>query len=84
MLDRYRELPFPFRALPAPEFRMRSDWLLPQYLAYLSSWSASQRHFQRTGLDPVAAVSAEMQDAWGDPERLRAVEWPLLLLVGRR
>lgn len=84
VLDRYRALPFPFRPVPAPAFRMRSDWVLPQYLAYLTSWSASQRHLQRTGVDAVAAIAADLQEAWGDPERLRVVEWPLLLLVGRR
>ncbi|MEO8159813.1 MAG: class I SAM-dependent methyltransferase [Arenimonas sp.] len=84
VLDRYRELPFPFRSISSPPFEMRSDWNLHQYLAYLSSWSASQRHARRTGEDAVAAIDAPMRAAWGDPEAVRTVEWPLLLLVGRR
>jgi SAM-dependent methyltransferase len=84
VLDHYRDLPFPFRAMPSPPFEMRSEWTLAQYLAYLSSWSASQRHLQRTGQDAVAAIADAMRAAWGDPEQLRTVEWPLLLLVGRR
>jgi len=84
VLDRYRELPFPFRAIPAPAFEMRSEWTLPQYLAYLSSWSASQNYLRRTGTDPVAAVGAAMREAWGDPEQRRVVQWPLLVLAGRR
>jgi SAM-dependent methyltransferase len=84
VLDRYRELPFPFRPIPAPAFEMRSEWNLPQYLGYLSSWSASQRYLKRTGSDPVAAVGAAMREAWGDPEQVRTVQWPLLVLAGRR
>ena len=84
VLDRYRDLPFPFRPMPAPAFEMRSEWNLHQYLAYLSSWSASQRFLRRTGTDPVAAVAAAMREAWGDPEQVRTVQWPLLVLAGRR
>ena len=84
VLDRYRDLPFPFRPLPAPPFEMRSEWNLGQYLAYLSSWSASQRYLRRTGEDPVAAVGAAMREAWGDADQVRTVQWPLLVLAGRR
>jgi SAM-dependent methyltransferase len=84
VLDRYRDLPFPFRAISPPAFEMRSFWNLHQYLAYLSSWSASQRYRQRTGSDPVAAAAPAMREAWGDPEQVRMVEWPLLVLAGRR
>jgi SAM-dependent methyltransferase len=84
VLDRYRELPFPFRPIPAPPFEMRAEWNLHQYLAYLSSWSASQRYLKRTGQDPVAAIAGAMRAAWGDPEVALTVQWPLLLLVGRR
>ena len=84
VLGRYRDLPFPFRAISAPAFEMRSMWNLHQYTAYLSSWSASQRYFKRTGNDPVAAAMPAMREAWGDPEQVRMVEWPLLVLAGRR
>lgn len=84
VLDRYRELPFPFRPIPAPPFEMRAEWNLHQYLAYLSSWSAAQRHRKRTGEDAVAAIGDAMRAAWGDPDVALTVEWPLMLLVGRR
>ena len=84
VLDRYRELPFPFRPIPAPPFEMRAEWNLNQYLAYLSSWSAAQRHRKRTGEDAVAAIGDAMRAAWGDPDVALTVEWPLMLLVGRR
>jgi SAM-dependent methyltransferase len=80
----YRTLPFAFdRITGVPSFAMRCDWTLPQYLAYLRSWSACQRYLRATGNDAVALILAELSAAWGDPQTLRAVSWPLTLHVGR-
>lgn len=80
----YRTLAFPFAVLtPIPTFEMRSDWTLPQYLAYLRSWSASQRHLHASGRDAVDAATPDFTRAWGDPAQRRAVCWPLALRAGR-
>lgn len=79
----YRSLPFPFEIIPAPRFEMRLQWTLPQYLAYLSSWSASQRHLKETGRDAVAEAEPAFVAAWGDPQQAQTVSWPLSLRVGR-
>lgn len=84
VINRYRDLPFPFAHVSAPPFEMRCDWNLAQYLAYLRSWSASQRYLERTGRDPVSDIAPAMAAAWGDPQAARIVQWPLTLLVGRR
>ena len=79
----YRGLPFPFEPVPTPSFGMRADWDLAQFLAYLRSWSATQRYVTRTGVDPVQAVAPALAQAWGDPEQVRAVRWPFFTHVGR-
>ena len=79
----YRTLPFPFTAIAAPAFEMRADWTLAQFLAYLRSWSASQRYLKDTGVDPVALVEADLRSAWGDPASLRSVRWDFHLRCGR-
>lgn len=84
VITRYRDLPFPFARVDAPAFAMHCDWTLSQYLAYLRSWSASQRHRKRTGRDPVAEIAPAMTQAWGDPAQRRAVRWPLSLLAGNK
>ncbi len=83
VLNRYRDLPFDFDRVATPAFEMRSEWNLHQYLAYLRSWSASQRHLARTGRDAVQEISGAMHQAWGDPGLSRSVRWPLLVLAGR-
>lgn len=79
----YVELPFPFAPIAAPAFAMHGDWTLAQYLAYLRTWSATQRHLRATGADAVEGVAADLAQAWGEPERARRVIWPLGLRVGR-
>lgn len=78
----YRDLPFPFAPVEAPSFMMRADWNLAQFLAYLRSWSATQRHAKRTGIDAVEAATPELAAAWGDPVALRAARWPFFTRVG--
>ena len=82
VVSRYRDLPFPFAGMDAPAFAMRCDWTLAQYLAYLRSWSASQRYLKRSGRDPVAEIAPAMARAWGNAAQSRAVRWPLSLLAG--
>ncbi|MFY2762485.1 class I SAM-dependent methyltransferase [Arenimonas sp. MALMAid1274] len=79
----YRELPFPYDPLPAPRFAMSAAWTLPQFLAYLSSWSASQRYLRETGRDAVAEAADAFAQAWGEASAVREVHWPLSLRAGR-
>jgi hypothetical protein len=81
----YRNLPFVWDAIePVPEFAMLMAWTCPEYLAYLQTWSAYQRHRQRTGHDPLASLRAGFEAAWGDPKVRRTVAFPLKLRVGRK
>lgn len=80
--DGYARLPFPFARIPVPAFDMAQSWTLPQYLAYLSSWSATQRCIAATGRDPIAEVAVDMGAAWGNPDQPRTVRWPLVVHAG--
>lgn len=79
----YASLPFPFERIQAPAIALRMDWTLEQFLAYLRSWSATQRYLKANGADPVALVEAELARAWGDPREPRRVHWDFHLRVGR-
>lgn len=79
----YRDLPFPFAPVAAPELAMAADWPLERLLGYLASWSAVQRYAAQHGCDPLDEVREELRAAWGDPDATRRVEWPLALRAGR-
>lgn len=81
----YAELDFPFVPVGTiPSFEMSCEWTLSQFLAYLGTWSATQRYLVATGVDPIERIAPEFEAAWGDPQRTRTIRWPLVLRVGRR
>ena len=80
----YRAQPFPFEVITdAPHFSMECTWTLDQYLAYLRTWSASQRCLRDTGRDAAGELAPDFARAWGDPTTARTVRWPLSLRAGR-
>jgi SAM-dependent methyltransferase len=78
----YRDLPFPFPRLDAPQFSLHKDWSRLQLLGYLRSWSAVGRFKAVNGYDPVDALAEEIAAFWPEEECYR-VEWPLFMLAGR-
>jgi SAM-dependent methyltransferase len=85
----YRTIPFPFGTdapfveVTPPAFVMRAEWDVWQFLAYLRSWSATQRYIKAKGADPVSLVERDLVAAWGDPETLREVRWEFHVRCGR-
>lgn len=81
--DRYATLPFPFDEIAVPPFVMSADWNLGEFVAFLDTWSASQRYFQQRGTRAVDEVAPDLARAWGDPARRREVRCPLFVRAGR-
>ena len=81
--DRYATLPFPFEEIEAPSFTMSAEWTLAGALAFLETWSASQRYRRERGTLPTDSIAAELAKEWDDPERLRRFEIALFMRVGR-
>lgn len=79
----YRTLPFPFVELAAPAFEMKAAWNIEQFLAYLRSWSATQRYLKDRGEDPVALIEADLRAAWPDTQTKRDVHWDFHIRCGR-
>ena len=79
----YRDLPFPFADIPAPGFSMQLSWSLPQFIAYLHTWSALQRYLKANPSTAMDAIEQRLARAWGGADRVRTVLWPLQLRIGR-
>lgn len=77
----YRDLPFPWRELSAPQFQLRLDWDLDDFIGYVGTWSATQRYTKVSATDPLPALRAEIAPLWG--AGTRPVVWPLHLRIGR-
>lgn len=77
----YADLPFPFKEIKAPPFEMRVEWSASQFIAYLRSWSASQRYLQTQKQDAVSLIETELREVWGNASR--TVHWALAMRAGR-
>jgi hypothetical protein len=58
--ERYATLPFPFAEIVAPPFEMTAEWNLAELLAFLETWSASQRYFRERGTRATAEIESEL------------------------
>lgn len=82
--DGYAEFDWPFEQVPVPVFEMRADWPLERLLGYFGSYSASRRHLEATGEDPVARHAAAFRAAWPEARAPVPVRWPLFVHARRK
>ncbi len=79
----YREMPFPFAEIAAPEFEIRLEWTLDDLLAYLRTWSATQRYIRERGVDPGVELATRLRNVWPDAQARKPIIWPIALRCGR-
>lgn len=78
----YAGLPFPFREVAAPALAIEARLTLDELAGYLGTWSATRRHREATGRDPVPDAVEALRRGWGDPAAPRPVRWPLAVRAG--
>lgn len=84
----YKNLPFPFVSVPQagesepPSFEATMNADLDQFLSYLETLSAVQTAIGK-GLDPLNEKQRMVfAEAWGSPDTIRCLRWPLVVRVG--
>lgn len=80
----YADFDWPFETLETPDVALEVDWPLVRLLGYLSSYSATRRMREATGIDPVAQHATAIARAWGDPTTTRRLSWPLFVHARRK
>jgi SAM-dependent methyltransferase len=79
----YRDIHLPFEAIPAPPFFIEVHWPLAAMVGYLDTWSAIRAMERDIGRGWFEDFLAVLREAWGDPETVRTIRWPLAILAGR-
>lgn len=79
----YAGFQWPFDAVPAPMLEITAEWSLSRMLRYFSSYSATKRYHEHSGVDPVALHRAAIAEAWGDTPT-RRLRWPLFAHARRK
>jgi SAM-dependent methyltransferase len=78
----YRTLPFPLEELPAPAFRLVTDWPLARMVGYLGTWSAVVRYRATEQRDPLPQIEAVLAPLW-PAGGVRRLVWMIHLRLGR-
>ena len=84
LVESFAEIPFPFHEICPPKFEMTAQWDLDHLVGYLRTWSASQLFLKAKGTDPVEQIIHNLRSAWGNPQQVRSIIWPLALRVGAK
>ena len=79
----YRDMPFPFAEIATPDFEIRLEWTLDDLLAYLRTWSATQRYIRERGVDPCVELATRLRNVWPDTQARKTIIWPIALRCGR-
>jgi len=81
--EKYATIPFPFNEFPSPEFHIKAEWDLNEFMGYLNTWSATQRFQEKNEQNPLDIVRRMLVKTWGEPQTRQTIRWPLYLRVGR-
>jgi SAM-dependent methyltransferase len=79
----YRDIPFPFVDIATPAFEIRLEWTLDDLLAYLRTWSATQRYMKEKGSDPCIELGERLLSVWPRRNERKSIIWPIALRCGR-
>lgn len=81
--DNYSSIPFPFKKLYSPQFKMKSLWSFEDLTGYLSTWSAVKRFEKAKGKDPVNLITKDLMNCFGEVDNIFEVNWPLTVWIGK-
>ena len=79
--DNYATLPFPFREIKTPVFKMPFEWTLDELKGYLNTWSALQKFIAKHNYNPVDELTEEMKPFWRQ-EKMKIV-FPVYMRMGQ-
>lgn len=80
--DGYRGVVMPFTPVTPPNLEIRMRWTLPEYMAYVYTWSATRRAIAAEGAGFFEAACQRMELVWEGKERAREVTMPLSIIAG--
>lgn len=78
----YSTIPFPFKQIETPSFKIEKQLTFDDFRGHLETWSAVQRFIAKNNTDPIDVIESELRELWHEDEVKTAV-WELILKVGK-
>lgn len=82
---RYVDIPFSFRQIDGPQFKIELQWNLPDLINYVYTWSSVQKFIEQNNSDPVKQIYDSLERAWGKEHvhQKKTIVWPIYTKIGR-
>lgn len=80
--EHYDSIFFPYDALTVPPLQMQLYIPMQVLVGYLNTWSSTQAYIKEHGENPVEKILPELEAAWGKPDSIKAITWPLFVKAG--
>ena len=80
--EHYTTVPFPYKELPTPAFRIEVQWTKEDLTGYLNTWSSIQHFIKANGYNPVDTFAATVKTVWPE-EAARPFYFPLFVRAGK-
>jgi len=80
----YADVEMPFESIEIKPMEMAQNWRFADVIGYLNTWSAVRAYEKENGSNPLELVYEDMLQAWGHPDVVRVVTWPLIIRAWRK
>lgn len=80
--EHYKNIPFPFNEISAPDFEITYQWSLDHLEGYFNSWSAVQKMKSELDKNPVDKTIKHLQQKLGSQKSLE-VSFPVFMRLGK-
>lgn len=74
---------FPFERIKNPKFYLEAVWSMQDYMNFLYTWSAVQKHIKTHNVNPVDLIKEELKKLWGDENEQKKVSSDLKIKIAR-
>ncbi len=80
--DAYETLPFPFKKILSPSFKMTVRWNYNQWLEYMKTWPSILEYEKKFNINLVENSKLAIRHAWENEDE-KEITWSIYLKVGQ-
>lgn len=81
--ENYTTIPFPFKEINCPAFKIIFEWTLEELTGYLTTWSAVQHYIKANNSNPVEIIALQLAGLFPSKQKIKG-HFPVLLRAGLR
>ncbi len=80
--EAYQSIPFPYKEVITPSFKIEKKWDFEHLIGYLNTWSATKHYNKKTKHNIVNDYKNKLKKEWGS-EKTKKITFPVLLRIGK-